>query len=174
MVEICDCFSQPRWDPFPREYSPWRRGGVAGTEMGRGRVHTSNWSNWEPVLLLPEAILELEVRDGSPASLRDNRDVLGRIKNPREGCKCSQNWRMLRRQGQNSQIFLFQGQSGCYPQSFPSHRISRSSRGPSRRCCRRSNQHQHMEGSSCCASVRGNHCSASRQEGCLTAYYQPE
>lgn len=67
------------WDVFTR---------AAGTHIKLVKLGASAAPPWS----WRRGIAHLE-------AFRASLDVLGRIKNPREGRKCSQNWRMLRRQG---------------------------------------------------------------------------
>lgn len=147
---ICHCYPVASAIPGRREFPfpPMEKRGCCWSKNGERMWspglwgHKSNWSNWEPALLLSGG-------EGWLTWFRARLDVLGRIKNPKEGGKCSQNWRMLRRQGRNSQNFVGGGVRVLptelfFPQDI---QILTGASDPSWRCCCPLNQHQHMEGS---------------------------
>lgn len=156
MTVTC-CFSDPSWDPFPGEYSPWRRGGVAGANMGRGGVHqgcrdtdqTGQTGSQHCSSLV--AKLELEVSDGSPASL----ECSGRAWMGWEGSKSQGRKQTLSKMKDVEETWtklpeFYRGGVRVLPAElfFPQDiQILTGASDPSRRCCRRLNQHQHMEGS---------------------------
>lgn len=112
-VTLTCCFSHPS----PRECSPWRRGGVAGVKMGRGCAHQGqtgqtgsqhcfSW-RWGMPHLPPQGGLKTPGKEVMHSKLEDVEET---------GTKLPE--------------FCLWGESGCYPQSFSSLRISRCSRSP--------------------------------------------